>query len=96
MENEVKGNVNIYFNGIFDYIKDKDLEISFLHSEIKRLSNKLCGKDEYIKMLDRQYNKNKNIIDELEKYLLEYSQDLEFRCYANTFLNKLKELKEGK
>lgn len=29
----------------------------------------------------------------LEKCLLEYSQDLEFRCYANTFLNKLKELK---
>ena len=34
-----------------------------------------------------------NIINELEKYLIEYSQDLEFRCYANTFLDKLRKLK---
>ena len=34
-----------------------------------------------------------NIINELEKYLIEYSQDLEFTCYANTFLEKLRELK---
>lgn len=35
MENEIKRNVNIYFNGIFDYIRDKDSEISFLHHKIK-------------------------------------------------------------
>ena len=34
-----------------------------------------------------------NIINELEKYLKEYSNDLEFRCYANMFLDKLQELK---
>ena len=35
-----------------------------------------------------------NIINELENYLKEYSNDLEFRCYANMFLDKLQELKE--
>lgn len=55
---------------------------------------------EFIEFENKSYLKEierlNNIIDELEKYLLEYSQDLEFRCYADTFLDKLKELKEGK
>lgn len=47
----------------------------------------------YINILERDNERLNNIINELEKYLIEYSQDLEFTCYANTFLEKLRELK---
>lgn len=47
----------------------------------------------YIEGLEQENKRLNNIIEELEKYLIEYSQDLEFRCYANTFLEKIQELK---
>ena len=52
---------------------------------------------EYVKKennrLQQELERYKNIIDELEKWAIEYSQDLEFRCYMDTMLEKLQELK---
>ena len=50
---------------------------------------------EYVseKEKDKEIERLNNIINGIEKYLIECSQDLEFRCYANNFLDKLRELK---
>ena len=50
-----------------------------------------CAK-KYFETLE-ELERYKNIIDELEKWAIEYSQDLEFRCYMDTMLEKLQELK---
>ena len=64
----------------------QDEDIKALGKGILKLANNY---DKSLKEIERL----NNIIKELEKYLIEYSQDLEFRCYANTFLEKLQELK---
>lgn len=54
------------------------------------------GKNKLLKIINsniKEIERLNNIINELEKYLIEYSQDLEYRCYANMFLDKLAELK---
>lgn len=79
------------------YLKEKG-------KEIERLNDILYGKNEYIKMLEKQHNKDKNIIDELEKdiknlYTYGIKNNTEQKDYLLNRIDGLrqaKELKEGK
>jgi hypothetical protein len=55
--------------------------------------NQLLSDD--IEIVLNEIERLNNIINDMKKFLKEYSQDLEFRCYADYFLNKLLELCKG-
>lgn len=79
----------------------KNKEIEMRYSQMKSSWNHIVNANIELvddnKMLKEENERLNNIINELEKYLKGYSNDLEFRCYANMFLDKLQELKgEGK
>lgn len=49
---------------------------------------------EEINILIQEIERLNNIINEYEKFLKEFSNDIEFRSYADYFLNKFLEIKE--
>lgn len=49
-----------------------------------------------VKEKDKEIERLNNIINKIEEYLLEQTKDGFFRIYANAYLSKLYDLKEGK
>lgn len=101
MLEEINKNTNNEIYKLNVQIFEKNNEIIRKNEEIDRLKKYISKLEIEYEYLRHTYpydeiERLNNIIDELEKYLKEYSQDLEFRCYANTFLEILNKLKEGK
>jgi len=71
-----------------------NLKAKICHLDLKEntIANLLTSANKVQEEIERL----NNIIDELEKYLLEQTKDSFFRFYANAYLSKLYDLKEGK
>lgn len=74
-------------------VTEQDKEIERLKKREQECIDHYLVQCKYASEMEDKYITANNIINELEKFLIEYSQDLEFRCYANAFLDKLQELK---